>query len=462
MWTSRLLGDRVQSGSGTVETSTHTNAFQQCALASGLLTQKEVDEALAALRWFDKDQAAASPATDNQLADKLVELGHLNRWQAQQLLEGRTKFNLGPYAIVDSIGQGGMGQVFKARHETTGQIVAVKVLPRSRSTPTAIATFNREVEAQSRLDDPNLVRALDHGHDGNVYYLVTEFVPGADLRKLVRRNGPLGMQAAARVISQVARGLDHAHQQGIVHRDVKPGNILVTPDGQAKLSDLGLAWPLEAKGDDAPRYGKIVGTADYLAPDHIKNPCDPQPAWDIYSLGCTLYYTVTGKVPFPGGSVSDKARAHCDQRPLDPRKHNPELSAEMVEVIAQMMAKDPAERTANAAAVVARLAPWTEGGTAAVLGEKVEKAARQGRRVKKQISADATIAAFLPSDTPADHPAHTADLLPDELAADVDDTPLATTVDEAGSVLGPLAVLVLLPLGLVIAVLLIYWYCHGW
>ena len=454
----------------TVDPTSPASAFQRCALASGLLTQNEVDEALAALRWFDKDQSDVL-VSDRQLAEKLVEQGCVNHWQAQQLLEGRTKFNLGPYAIVDSLGQGGMGQVFKARHETTGQIVAVKVLPLSRSTPEAIATFKREVEAQSRLDDPHLVRALDHGHDGNVHYLVTEFVPGSDLRKLVRRNGPLSEQAAARVISQVARGLEHAHQQGIVHRDVKPGNILVTPDGQAKLSDLGLAWPLEAKGEDDPRYGKIVGTADYLAPDHIKNPCDPQPAWDIYSLGCTLYYAVTGKVPFTGGSVSDKARAHCDLRPLDPRKHNAELSVEIVEVIADMMAKDPAQRIPTAAAVVARLTPWTGAAvTAAGLGQDVEKAGRRARRGKKRLPADTARTTFLPSDTPPDVPADISQS-PDResvnqpsnaeraVAAGVGGT-LPAAVDEAVSLLGPFGVFVLLPSALVVAVLLLHWCCR--
>jgi serine/threonine protein kinase len=454
-----------------MDTSSPPSAFQRCALASGLLTQNDVDEALAALRWFDEERDPLdAAASDRQLADKLVEQGHVNHWQAQQLLEGRTKFNLGPYAIVDSIGQGGMGQVFKARHETTGQIVAVKVLPLNRSTPEAIATFKREIESQSRLDDPHLVRALDHGHDGNVHYLVTEYVPGTNLRKLVRRNGPLSEQAAARVITQVARGLDHAHQQGIIHRDVKPGNILVTPDGQAKLSDLGLAWPLETKSEDDPRYGKIVGTADYLSPDHIKNPCDPQPAWDLYSLGCTLYYAVTGKVPFPGGSVSEKARAHCDLRPLDPRKHNLELSPEMVAVIADMMAKDPAERIPTAAAVVARLAPWTGAAVAAASGQDAEKSARHARRGKKHAPAETASAALLPSDTPADTPsdisqsplrqnAGRSSLMESAESGGLRATP-SPAGSEAVSLLVPLGVLVLLPSAVAVAVLLLYWCCR--
>ena len=286
-------------------------------------------------------------------------MGLLNAWQAKQLLDGRTKFTLGSYRIIDSLGQGGMGHVFKAEDPILKRVVAIKVLPRDKSTPEAIANFTREIQALSSLSHPKLVRAVDAGNDGNVNFLVTEYVPGSDLRKLVRRNGPLSMEAAANIISQVAEGLHHAHQQGIVHRDVKPGNVLVTPEGDAKLSDLGLAGPMySSNADQDPRYGKIVGTADYLSPDHIRSPWSPVPAWDIYSLGCTLYYAVTGKVPFPGGTTSDKARAHCSLKPLDPRRLNHQLSDPFVDVVADMMAKDPAQRVASALAVIDRLAPW--------------------------------------------------------------------------------------------------------
>jgi hypothetical protein len=264
----------------------------------------------------------------------------------------------------------------------------------------------------------------------------------------------------------VAAGLQHAHEQGIVHRDVKPGNVLVTPDGSAKLSDLGLAWPLEAKGDQDPRYGQILGTADYLAPDHIKNPYEPQPAWDIYSLGCTLYYAVTGKVPFPSGSLSEKARAHCELRPLDPQQLNPELSPEMVAVIAEMMAKDPAERIAGAAEVVVRLAPWT--GEAAAGPVAVPKAGRGLRKAWRRSHAEQSGAGAADDAPVGDAPGLTdgpelaagdgspaPHVTPPPPAGAIESSLPARPAEEPGSMLGPLALFVLFPVGLAVAVLLL-------
>ena len=168
------------------------------------------------------------------------------------------------------------------------------------------------------------MRAYHAGHDGNVYFLVTEYVPGTDLRRLIRRRSKLSMCTSAVIVTQAAHGLAHAvHSRGLIHRDVKPGNLLVTPDAITKVSDLGLAdyfideVPADAKG------GKIVGTADYLSPEQITMPDRLTAASDVYSLGCTLYYAVTGKVPFPGGTTRDKARAHCQLPPIDPRRSTP-------------------------------------------------------------------------------------------------------------------------------------------
>ena len=456
-------------------------AFAQSALASRLLSREQIDKARAALRA--EGDAADDPGAE-QLADKLIEMGLLNGWQASQLLEGRTKFNLGPYWIIDSIGRGGMGQVFKGEHEVLARVVAIKVLPREKSTPEAIRNFTAEIRAQASLDHDNLVRAFDAGTDGNVYYLVTEYVPGTDLRKLIRSRGPMGMAAAAGIISQVAEGLHHAHENGLIHRDVKPGNVLVTPDGHAKLSDLGLVGSSTADAESDPRFGKIVGTADYLSPDHIQAPWNPTPAWDIYSLGCTLYYAVTGKVPFPHGSTADKARAHCTLQPLDPRRLNPELDASFVEVMADMLAKEAADRVSSAAEVVHRLRPWMEQTSEiALVDHRRPRSARPRARsnvVPPPVQTRATEGLRFSGagegqleDTKSSFPEISASggnqkegsgeisQTTDPVASASEDTfsglEIVPEPEEPLGVLSPLLVLVLLPLGLVGAVLLVWW-----
>jgi serine/threonine protein kinase len=334
------------------------SGFRKSALASGLLTPEEIDAGIAKL-CADNGLEPAE-VNDELLAAKLIELGNLNRWQVEQLRAGRSKFNLGPYQVIDSIGQGGMGQVFKAEHTVMGRLVAVKVLPRYKSTPEAEKSFMREIRNQAQLDHHHLVRAYDAGHDGSVNYLVTEYVPGIDLRRFIRRHGRLTMAAAASVVSQAAHGLEHAHSRGLIHRDVKPGNLLVTPEGVVKVSDLGLAGTFNLDGEAQNLGEKIVGTADYLAPEQITAPQLLGPPTDVYSLGCTLYYAVTGKVPFPGGNAASKVRAHCQTEPIDPRRLNPELDDDFVEVIAAMMVKSPPQRMQTMGEVVRRLARWAD------------------------------------------------------------------------------------------------------
>ncbi len=332
------------------------SVFRHSALLSGLVSAAELDRAAESVRVI-AGGAVPEAVLDRQVADKLVEMRVITNYQADQLMTGRTKFNLGPYIVTDFIGQGGMGQVFKAEHKVMGRPVAVKLLPASKSTPEAIANFMREIRTQAKLDHPNLVRAYDAGHEGKVHYLVTEYVPGMDLRRLIRTHGPLNLNQAASVIMYAALGLDYAHQSGLIHRDVKPGNILVTPSGLAKVSDLGLAGVL-AEADDDPRAGKVVGTADYLSPEQIRAPREVSKVSDIYSLGCTLYYAITGKVPFPGGTPANKARRHLEETPWHPRRFNPEINEEFVEIIADMMEKDPQDRLQSMTDVVTRLEPW--------------------------------------------------------------------------------------------------------
>lgn len=337
------------------------SVFQHSALISDLVTQEQMKDALDALadaqRASEGVEVLQVEVSDEQLADQLVFNGVISEYQAEQLKSGRTKFNLGPYVITGWIGQGGMGQVFKGEHMVLGRVSAIKVLPLDKTTDYAISNFHREIKLQARMDHPNLVRAYDAGHDGKVHFLVTEYVPGHDLRRLIRNQGKLTVAEAAGVVMQIAQGLYYAHQQGLIHRDIKPGNILVTEDGTAKLSDLGLSGFVDNEIED-PRAGKIVGTADYLAPELIRNPREVSTVTDIYSLGCTLYYSITGKVPFPGGSAKEKARRHLNEHPWHPRQFSTDVSEEFVELIADMMEKDPQKRIQSAEEVANRLEPW--------------------------------------------------------------------------------------------------------
>ena len=343
-------------------------SFRETALASELVSEEQIRQAIGLIvQSRGGDPLIAGEITEKQLAGQLVEMKILSAYQADQLLTGRTKLNLGPYIITDWIGQGGMGQVFKAVHEMLGRESAIKVLPLHKSTPESIENFRREIRAQAKLDHTHLVRAYDAGEDGNVHYLVVEYVPGTDLRRLVRSKGKLSVQQGANIIKQSAEALGHAHNQGLIHRDIKPGNILVTPNGTAKLSDLGLAFYLHDNSD--PRKGKIVGTADYLSPEQIKTPLNITHVSDIYSLGCTLYYAVTGKVPFPGGTPKSKAQRHLEETPWHPRRFNEEVSDDFVDLIGDMMEKDPRERIQSAMEVAERLAPWAADNSPLIEGE---------------------------------------------------------------------------------------------
>ncbi len=342
----------------------------------------------------DSTTVAKSRITDGdrRLADELVKRGVLNTWQATQLLDGRTKFSLGDYRILDSIGKGGYGHVFLGREDrevrkkrekgahsffAVEPFYAIKVLPFGRATPELTARFLHEIEVQQNLQHPNLVRYFASGRDGNVHYMVHEFVDGGDLRQLLRTEGKLPFDVAAAIISHLAQGLQCLHENGLVHRDIKPANVMLSSEGTAKLGDMGLTVPsrlsstyvanekieegtiLERQIDKATGLsGKVAGTVDFLAPDQIRSPDEPTPSWDIYSLGCTFYLVLTGVVPFPKGDNKQKFRAHLLYEPTDPRVFNQTIPFDIVQILRAMLAKDPNRRIRTAREIVERLQPW--------------------------------------------------------------------------------------------------------
>ncbi|WP_404309250.1 serine/threonine-protein kinase [Neorhodopirellula lusitana] len=343
--------------------------FREAALASNLVSEQQWRTAALEVKRDRTAAGATAPVEQeeraevvDQIAAVLIRDEVLTEYQAQQLRAGRTKLTLGPYIVTDFLGQGGMGQVFAGYHEIMGRRCAIKVLPLDKSDDEARESFHREIRLQASLDCPYLVRAFDAGREGSVHFLVTEFVPGTDLRRLVKENGKLSVQQAASIVAQAAAGLAYAHESGLIHRDIKPANILVTPEGHAKVADVGLAALAHSGDDDDPRAGKIVGTADYLSPEQIRTPHLVGPQSDLYSLGCTLYYCATGKVPFPNGDTRSKCKRHLTQAPWDPRKHTPELPSEFVEIIADMIEKDTRKRVQTAAEVVRRLSAFAAPG----------------------------------------------------------------------------------------------------
>jgi serine/threonine protein kinase len=316
------------------------------------------------------DRLAARPraATARELADALVRSGELTRYQAQKLLRGRARgLVIGPYTILAPLGRGGMGTlVYLARDrrltESFGDsiLAALKVLPhgKAEAEPRVLARFRREMELGWRVRHPNVVRTCAAGDAGGVHYLALEFVPGRTLRQLVVRGGPLPAGEAARLFADVAAGLQHVHERGLVHRDVKPANVMVRPDGRAVLLDLGLAYsPGEQLPDDPSIVGGrgyVVGTMDYLAPEQAKDAVGVGPAADLYGLGCALHFALTGSVPFPAETTKQKVRRHR----RDPVPLVATAPPEFARFVQQLMAKRPEERPASAAAVREWLLRW--------------------------------------------------------------------------------------------------------
>ena len=329
-----------------------TSPFLRNLRASRLLDDAQSDEI---------EQWAAGGGDDTALARALVAKGLLTKFQAEHLLAGYTKFFVGPYTMLDRIGGGGMGRVFKAVHRQMRRTVAIKVLTKAkRADPQAQARFMREVRASAKLNHPNIVVAYDVGDEADVTYLVMEYVQGTSLSDLIDQQGKIPPAQAADIARQVALGLDHAHSRGVVHRDIKPSNVLVSDDGTAKVLDMGLARFAETDAaDDADgltREGVVMGTIDYLSPEQALDSHRVDTRADIYSLGCTLYRMLTGQVPFPGGTVAEKLIRHQMRQPEPITTFTPEVAADLIAVVDKMMAKRPEDRHQTPAEVADALA----------------------------------------------------------------------------------------------------------
>ena len=263
---------------------------------------------------------------------------------------------LGSYQLLGQLGSGGMSNVFRAIHQESGSVVAVKVLPRTLAkNPTLLQRFLREAKSAEALDHPHIVQIFDRGFDQGRHYLVLEFVEGRDLHDRVRLNGPMGIEEAVGLIREVAEGLHYAVGRGMIHRDVKPANLLVTPEGHAKIIDLGLALQTDDEDERVTRDGTTVGTVDYMAPEQARDSRKTSDRSDQYSLGCTFFYLLTGSPPFPGGGLADKLARHFTAPIPDVRERRPEVPEALALLVQKMMAKKPERRYADYPALIAAL-----------------------------------------------------------------------------------------------------------
>src|SRR6266436_2683586 len=280
--------------------------FLELVRKSGVVEEKRLSAHLDTLR-----SAATVPAEPRQLAIQLVRDGIITHFQAEQFLQGKwRRFTIGKYKVLERLGAGGMGSVYLCEHMLMRRRVAVKVLPAAKAEdPSSLERFYREARAVAALDHPNIVRAYDIDQADKLHFLVMEYVDGASFQELIKKFGPMDITRAAHYIRQAAIGLQHAHQtSGLVHRDVKPGNVLVDRTGIVKVLDMGLARFFHDEDDVlTKKYDEnVLGTADYLAPEQALDSHGVDIRADIYSLGATFYFILTGSTPFSEGSVAQK------------------------------------------------------------------------------------------------------------------------------------------------------------
>lgn len=325
-------------------------------LSASRLMSEEAARAL-----WDAIPEDQKPQTGEQLGVHFVQSKKLTRYQASRVLHNKlAALVLGEYLVLDKIGSGGMGMVFLARHRKMKRTVAIKVLPPGLSRyPVKLQRFQREMQAAAHLNHPNIVTSHDAGEDNGTHYLVMEYIDGADLGRVVTEKGALSVKKALDYTIQAAKGLQYAHQSGIIHRDIKPQNLLLDKSGVIKILDMGLARFDNPLAEDDPgvltQTGSIMGTADFMSPEQALNTKYADHRSDIYSLGCTLYYLITGEPLFQGESMMEKLLAHRENDPPSLLHYDTGISPGLDATLAHMLDKKPERRFQSMAEVIEAL-----------------------------------------------------------------------------------------------------------
>ncbi len=402
------------------------DTFLEYVQRSGLVGDDELAESL---RRFDAAHGGTRPEDAVAVAEHLIGEQLVTKWHCDKLFDRKYRgFFLGNYKLLGHLGTGGMSSVYLAEHRLLRQRRAIKVLPKSRIGDSSyLARFQREAQAIAALQHRNIVRAYDVDNEGETHYMVMEYVSGADLNTIVKDLAPrfLDFTVAADYIIQAADGLQHAHESCLIHRDVKPANLLVDDKGVVKILDLGLAlFSSEAESSLTIAHNEnVLGTADYLAPEQALNSHDVDARADIYALGCTFYYLLTGHPPFPDGSLAQRIAKHQTQQPADIRIDRPDCPRELIDLVRRMMHKKRERRIQSAGEVAAELRAWlatqpatTASDLAATLAETSLTASRSdtgsGRRLATAVKASSSSSRTLPPPSSAVSTANPSDVAP--------------------------------------------------
>ncbi|OAI45321.1 hypothetical protein AYO44_02650 [Planctomycetaceae bacterium SCGC AG-212-F19] len=333
--------------------------FLEMLRKSGVVPASRLDAAVDALR-----AAGTLPGQPQALADLLIRDGLVTHFQVQNFLQGKyLGFVLGNYRILDLLGSGGMSAVYLCEDFKAGKRLALKVLPRSLARdPTILRRFYREARASFTLDHPNIVRGYEVGQENNQHFFVMEYVEGQSLQEIVHKTGPLPVDRAVEYVRQAAVGLQHAYEAGLVHRDIKPGNLLIDRTGTIKILDMGLSRFYN--DEDSVLTKDVLGTLDYLAPEQAEDSHTVDTRADIYALGGTFYYILTAQSPLSGDTLDPRAIAQHALRRRPIRDLRPEVPESLIAIVNRMMAVDATKRFPNPAAVANALRHWQQGVTA--------------------------------------------------------------------------------------------------